>query len=70
MISGLHLHHRTSGTYESSEVVTGLGEYFIKKNIKLYTGHCTGNKAYKHLKTMMGDQLHYLHTGLVIHVED
>ncbi len=70
VISGLHLHHRGGKTYESSDIVAGLGDYFIRKNIKLYTGHCTGDKAYKHLKTIMGEQLHYLHTGLRIHIED
>lgn len=69
IISGLHLRHKGSGTYEDSEVIGGLGNYLLEKEIRLYTGHCTGNKAYKHLKTIMGNALHYLHTGMTIHID-
>jgi len=31
-----------------------------------YTGHCTGQKQYDYLKTVMGDKLHYVSTGTVL----
>jgi 7,8-dihydropterin-6-yl-methyl-4-(beta-D-ribofuranosyl)aminobenzene 5'-phosphate synthase len=32
----------------------------------IYTGHCTGNPAYKILKKELGEKLHYFNTGMVI----
>jgi len=33
---------------------------------KVYSGHCTGQKAYRVLKGVMGEKLDQLHTGVVI----
>lgn len=35
---------------------------------KLYTGHCTGLKAYKILKSVLGDRIEYFPTGRCIHI--
>lgn len=35
---------------------------------QIYAGHCTGQKAFKVLKNVMGDRLEPLHTGMVIEV--
>lgn len=31
-----------------------------------YTGHCTGLRQYEYLKTLMGDNLHYIATGAIL----
>ena len=31
-----------------------------------YTGHCTGQKQYDYLKTIMGEKLHYIASGTVL----
>jgi len=48
----------------SKREVEGIGEEMLKYPIKkVYTGHCTGPKAYRVLKDVMGDKLEYLPTG-------
>jgi len=48
----------------SRREVEGIGEEMLKYPIeKVYTGHCTGPKAYRVLKNVMGDELEYLPTG-------
>ena len=34
----------------------------------VYSGHCTGQKAYRVLKNVMGEKLNQLHTGAVIEI--
>ena len=53
----------------SRSEVEELGESLLQYPIeKIYTGHCTGQKAYRILKQVMGDRLHSLHTGSVIEI--
>ena len=33
-----------------------------------YTGHCTGQEQYDYLKSLMGENLHYLATGTVLEI--
>jgi len=34
----------------------------------IYTGHCTGQKAYAVLKSVLGERLRHLHTGTIIEI--
>ncbi|MBN1895249.1 MBL fold metallo-hydrolase [bacterium] len=53
----------------SRKEVEELGKEMLKYPIdKLYTGHCTGMKAYRILKRVMGDQLELFPTGSRIEV--
>jgi 7,8-dihydropterin-6-yl-methyl-4-(beta-D-ribofuranosyl)aminobenzene 5'-phosphate synthase len=53
---------------ESKSEVAGMGREMLKYPIeKAYTGHCTGTRAYRILKEIMGEKLAYLSTGS--HVE-
>ena len=49
------------------EDVSALGQRLLDLNVKqIYTGHCTGNPAYKILEEKLGEQLHYFSTGTVV----
>lgn len=53
----------------SKREVEGIGKDILKYPIdKLYTGHCTGMKAYRVLKGILGEKLEYFPTGRSIEV--
>jgi 7,8-dihydropterin-6-yl-methyl-4-(beta-D-ribofuranosyl)aminobenzene 5'-phosphate synthase len=53
----------------SRSEVERLGESILKYSAeKVYTGHCTGQKAYRILKSVMGDRLSSITTGSVIEI--
>ena len=63
VIGGFHLRH------ENLRAVQQIGEVLLNMDIpEIYTGHCTGDDAVAVLKSVLGDRLHRLHTGLVITV--
>lgn len=46
-----------------------LAKKIIDENIeKIYTGHCTGKKAYKKLKNVLGDKINYISTGTKVYL--
>lgn len=48
----------------SRREVEGIGKELLKYPIeRVYTGHCTGKKAYRVLKGVMAGKLEYLSTG-------
>ncbi len=58
---GLPLFNSIGGTKKDIEAI---GESMLTYPIdKLYTGHCTGMKAYEILKGVLGDSLEYFPTG-------
>jgi 7,8-dihydropterin-6-yl-methyl-4-(beta-D-ribofuranosyl)aminobenzene 5'-phosphate synthase len=53
----------------SKEQIDVLVKEIITANVeKVYTGHCTGEKAYKKLKYALGDKIQYIKTGTEIHI--
>ena len=53
----------------SKRDVNNIGEEMLRFHIeKVYTGHCTGSKAYQVLKRILGKKLEYLHTGSNIEI--
>lgn len=44
--------------------VAALGQAILEYPVeKIYTGHCTGIKAYRILKEVMGERIEYFATG-------
>ena len=63
---GLPLFNSIGGTKKQIEEI---GESILNYPIdKLYTGHCTGMKAYHILKGVLGDRLEYFPTGRSISI--
>ena len=62
-IGGFHL-------YKSSDSdVKALAKRIKELNIQeIYTGHCTGNKAFEILKCELGSTVQQLHVGLIIEI--
>lgn len=59
VIGGFHL------GWEPEDGVNQIGRALLESDIpEIYTGHCTGDKAYAVLRSVLGDRLHKLHTGL------
>lgn len=53
----------------SKEEIDVLVKKIIDANIeKVYTGHCTGEKAYKKLRYILGDKIQYIKTGTELHI--
>jgi 7,8-dihydropterin-6-yl-methyl-4-(beta-D-ribofuranosyl)aminobenzene 5'-phosphate synthase len=68
IFGGFHL--ATPGTgkmAESQESVTKVAEIFQKLPVdKIYSGHCTGKKAYDVLKTVLKHKLEPFRAGSVV----
>lgn len=61
LVGGFHLYKSTD------EDVKALADRIKKTGIeKIYTGHCTGKKAFEILKKELGDKAQQLYVGLVI----
>lgn len=69
IIGGFHL-MGIVGTKSMSgkpEDVRVLGKRLFDLNVKhIYTGHCTGDPAYKILKEKLGERLQYFSTGTIV----
>ena len=63
VIGGFHLFNPISKKYEKEELIRDIAERLKQYNCKYYTCHCTGPKAYKKMKEIMGERLNYLSTG-------
>ncbi|HIF9275945.1 TPA: MBL fold metallo-hydrolase [Photobacterium damselae] len=58
---GLPLFNRLG---DSKKNIEAIGQYLLRYPIdKFYTGHCTGVKAYRVLKNILGERIEYLSTG-------
>lgn len=62
-VSGFHLFNPPTKKYESDTFIDSLAEQLNKTTTIFYTCHCTGEKAYERMKSVLPRQLYYLHTG-------
>ena len=63
IFGGFHLYNPVSKQTEDRTLIENIANEFKHENVKIYTGHCTGKKAYKILKSIMGDNIEELSTG-------
>lgn len=64
VVGGFHLlddHETTEEITELAKILTG-----AYPNVQFYTSHCTGDKVFATLKTVMGEQLHAFSCGMSI----
>ena len=61
LIGGFHFMKIGDGS-----VLKAAAEKLLGYETVYYTGHCTGQKQYDHLKTIMGDRLHYIAAGTIL----
>lgn len=63
VIGGFHLYNPPTKRYESNETICHLANELYASTSAYFTCHCTGMKAYKQMKGILGDRLSYLSTG-------
>ena len=61
LIGGFHFMKITE-----EETLAAAAERLLEYDTVYYTGHCTGQKQYDYLKSVMGDKLHYIAAGTVL----
>ncbi len=63
VISGFHLMRKTDPTPEQRAEIEEIARKLKAYPTEFITCHCTGTEAYGIMKDIMGEQLHYVHTG-------
>ncbi len=63
VISGFHLMKKTGYSNEDVENIRAIAEELATMDTIFYTGHCTGEAPFAIMKDIMGDKLHYIHSG-------
>ena len=51
---------------ESEATLEAAAKKLLEYDTVYYTGHCTGQKQYDYLKTIMGEKLHYISAGTIL----
>lgn len=70
VIGGFHLMKKTDYTNDELFEIIDLAKELKKYKTQFYTCHCTGIPAYRAMKSLMGAQLEYVHTGEEIPVSN
>ena len=66
IIGGLHLYNPINKKTEKLTLINELGNKLLEKNIKIYTCHCTGVKAFDLLNNILGSNIKAIKSGQVI----
>jgi len=71
VVGGFHLIGlpKTNLAADNVSDIQNIAEKILSYPVQMvYTGHCTGQKAYAVLKNMLGEKVEHLHTGTVIQI--
>ena len=63
VISGFHMMKKHNYSDEDINMIIDTALALRQYKTVFYTGHCTGVEPYNAMKKLMGDQLHYVHSG-------
>ena len=63
VISGFHMMKKHSYSDEDINMIIDTALALRQYKTVFYTGHCTGVEPYNAMKKLMGNQLHYVHSG-------
>lgn len=63
VISGFHMMKRHGYSDEDITMIIDTALELRKLRTVFYTGHCTGVEPYNAMRKLMGDKLHYVHSG-------
>lgn len=63
IISGFHMMKSAEYTTEEIETIRQTAKELKKYKTQYYTGHCTGEPAFKIMKEILGDQIKYVRSG-------
>ena len=63
VISGFHMMKRHGYSDADITMIIDTALELRKLRTVFYTGHCTGVEPYNAMKKLMGDKLHYVHSG-------
>ena len=62
----MHLYNPINKKTEKLSLINELGNKLLEKNIKIYTCHCTGVKAFDLLNNILGSNIKAIKSGQVI----
>ena len=63
VISGFHMMKKHNYSDEDINMIIDTALALRQYKTVFYTGHCTGVEPYNAMKKLMGNQLHYVHSG-------
>jgi 7,8-dihydropterin-6-yl-methyl-4-(beta-D-ribofuranosyl)aminobenzene 5'-phosphate synthase len=63
IFGGFHLYNPVTKKMEDKVLIENIANEFKNENVKIYTGHCTGKKAFKILKSILGEKIEEISTG-------
>lgn len=65
VVGGFHL-RASSGNAENKSDIYGISEFLSETGADFYTGHCTGESAYKKMKEVLNEKLRKMETGNIL----
>lgn len=65
IFGGFHLSNPVTKRTEDESLIKNIANEFKTEDIKIYTGHCTGKKAFQILKVTLNDKIEEISTGKI-----